>query len=288
MLNEPYPSEAMSRMLDEVNTLEKQVYLEKYAVYTQFEQLMQITICVEYFKRSIPPLLLALRKEPERVQLLTNEENTRIDEQAKAEDERADALAQQDPEQAEALARQKAERAETVARQKAERAEALKQEVYESARALASAEAEKLKEIAKLAQVSYQDMLLFEKQIRQRFLDQRYCFIALTKDCKQRNYYDLQEDPASLRYITVVVCGNQECKARTADGIWLQPCGNCGKAAYCNRKCQKADWAFHKRFCKSLASKKEFIVKPVTGPPEKKPDTVEELGDDDEQQQGTQ
>jgi hypothetical protein len=228
MLNEPYPSDGMSRMLEDVDKLEQQVYLEKYCVFTEFDQLMQITIVVEYFKRTIPPLLIALRSEPEK------------------------------------------------ARERAEE------------------ECAKLKDLAEMAQVSHQDLLYFERQIRKRFTDQRYCFIALTKDRKERNYYDLQERVDDLRYITVMECGNQECRARQADGAVLETCTGCEKAAYCNRECQRADWKkFHKRFCKSLAWDNKPAADSKPAPPvvqaqEEKEEAqeekqVEEVADDETQ-----
>lgn len=284
MLNEPYPSEGISRMLDEVNTLEPKVWLEKYAIFTDFEKMMQVTICTEYFKRSIPPLLLALRKEPERIEALTYETNAMAEEKAREEDERDDALAVEQPERAEALEKEKKERAERVAREKAERLGHLQKTKYEAAKALATVEAERLKEVAQLAGVTHNEMLYFEKQIRQRFIDQKYCFVALTKNRKERNYYDLQEDPASLRYITVTECGNQACKKREADGCTLQRCSLCDKAAYCERACQKADWKFHKRYCKSLASKKEMVVTATPGRQQcekKETEIVEEVSDDE-------
>ena len=269
-------------MLDEINTLEPQVWLEKYAVFTDFEKMMQVTICTEYFKRSIPPLLLALRTEPERIEALTYETNAMADEKAREADELADALAAEDPARTEALAKEKAERVDVLAREKAERLEGLKQKKYECARALATAEAERLKEVATLAGVTHNEMLYFEKQIRQRFIDERYCFVALTKNRVERNYYDLQEDPQSLRYITVAECGSQACRKREADGNALQKC-TCQKAAYCNRECQKADWKFHKKFCKSLASKKERVVTATPGQQQcaEKRQAVEEVSDDE-------
>ncbi len=198
MLGEPYPSEGMSRMLDECDALEQQVYLEKYAIFTPFATVQQITYVVEYMKRTVPPLLAELLRAPHEAKRLAEEEATR------------------------------------------------------------------LTELAELCEVPPKEMLYFQKQIRQRFIDARHCFIALTSNNKERNYYDLAEKVEDLRYITVDECGNRACRAKDKALLERNECARCRKAAYCNRDCQCADWAYHKKYCASLGAKRDTAVDMAT------------------------
>lgn len=48
---------------------------------------------------------------------------------------------------------------------------------------------------------------------------------------------------------TCVQCGNGDNK--------LQKCGRCGESYYCNVKCQRAHWGFHKLSCDAITSRRE-------------------------------
>jgi MYND finger protein len=118
-------------------------------------------------------------------------------------------------------------------------------------------EANRMQTMATNLEMRLEYLLYFHCQLMQRWQEGRYVFIGHTKAPDgQREYmmYDLREDVAAVRQIQTAVCGNPGCgKTQEADG--LSKCKTCMKAAYCSRECQKADWPFHKRYCKWLAEK---------------------------------
>ena len=59
-------------------------------------------------------------------------------------------------------------------------------------------------------------------------------------------------------------CG--ACGAAHGDGgVRLRACDGCDAVRYCNRQCQRADWAAHSLACKILATNREIMVR-VGGP----------------------
>lgn len=53
----------------------------------------------------------------------------------------------------------------------------------------------------------------------------------------------------------IVACGY--CGAQDKNGKALMRCGRCKGASYCGADCQKADWALHKKACKTARESKK-------------------------------
>ena len=67
--------------------------------------------------------------------------------------------------------------------------------------------------------------------------------------------------------VDLVVCSDKLCTSKTDDTIQTQTsdtttmkkaCAACGLAHYCDRKCQKEDWHFHKEVCKASRALKDL------------------------------
>ncbi|CAI7810115.1 unnamed protein product [Closterium sp. NIES-53] len=51
-------------------------------------------------------------------------------------------------------------------------------------------------------------------------------------------------------------CASPRCSKVEGAGVQLKLCSRCGKAAYCSRECQKADWPSHKLTCQPKGKEK--------------------------------
>ena len=55
------------------------------------------------------------------------------------------------------------------------------------------------------------------------------------------------------------MCG--ACGVGDGGGVQLRACDGCNAVRYCDRDCQRVDWAAHKFACKILASDREIAVR---------------------------
>ena len=90
---------------------------------------------------------------------------------------------------------------------------------------------------------------MFYSLLIKQYITGRYVFYGVLKDSVTAVPFDLKEDQNKFRLITTKECGS--CGNNASQALSL--CTVCKKAAYCNRECQKADYAFHKLFCKDFA-----------------------------------
>lgn len=98
------------------------------------------------------------------------------------------------------------------------------------------------------------NITLFYMCLLEHFMRRNYAFLVFTANGAAFEVIDLLETPETARFVTIEEC-NFCRKQATVEPLVL--CGQCHKAAYCNKECQTSDWrAFHKHYCPYLVKSK--------------------------------